>query len=305
MIGKRLGEEFESSCNGSWVAKKGGQAFVCACPKGLTRRACFGILESPLLSLRVLFFLTRQVQKLTRFFSDLQARATSEIAVASLRDLDNLYTVNCTQNFFFFHLNMLWSRHVKPSPAIGEKSERSEIRDIKVCTDWSFPEAVKCTIYDPLYKDGWIKRMQPKNMLRKNLPKALTAVLSPSRSANRALPGSSQEVAVGTAVAVEGGVANVTRMCGQPTPPLFFFWTIGVGTRPGREWVCSLTLTLKLQDISKGPRTHTFPFPIILFFFFLGCASPAPLQGGEGTSRGAQSMSRLSKAQFNQRLGWH
>ena len=35
----------------------------------------------------------------------------------------------------FFLLNMLWSRHVKPSPAIGEKSERSEIKDIKVCTD--------------------------------------------------------------------------------------------------------------------------------------------------------------------------
>ena len=32
------------------------------------------------------------------FFFDLQARATSEIAVASLRDLDNLYTVNCTRN---------------------------------------------------------------------------------------------------------------------------------------------------------------------------------------------------------------
>ena len=29
--------------------------------------------------------------------------------------------------------------------------------------------------------------------------------------------------------------------------------------------MCSLTLTLKLQDISKGPRTHTFPFPIIFF----------------------------------------
>ena len=33
---------------------------------------------------------------------------------------------------------MLWSRHVKPSPAIGEKSERSEIRDIKVCTSLQF-----------------------------------------------------------------------------------------------------------------------------------------------------------------------
>ena len=62
------------------------------------------------------------------------------------------------QQQLFFLLNMLWSRHVKPSPAIGEKSERSEIRDIKVCTDWSFPESVKCTIYDPLYKEGWIKK---------------------------------------------------------------------------------------------------------------------------------------------------
>ena len=54
----------------------------------------------------------------------------------------------------FFLLNMLWSRRVKPSPAIGEKSERSEIKDIKVCTDRSFPESVKCTIYNPLYKNG-------------------------------------------------------------------------------------------------------------------------------------------------------
>ena len=27
---------------------------------------------------------------------------------------------------------MLWSRHVKPSPAIGEKSERSEIKDVNM-----------------------------------------------------------------------------------------------------------------------------------------------------------------------------
>ena len=112
----------------------------------------------------------------------------SWLACTSHSGMHFLQTLVC-----FFLLNMLWSRHVKPSPAIGEKSERSEIRDIKVCTDWSFPESVKCTIYDPLYKDGWIKRMQPKNMLRKNLPKALTAVFSPSRSANRAPPGSSSK----------------------------------------------------------------------------------------------------------------
>ena len=35
----------------------------------------------------------------------------------------------------FFLLNMLWSRHVKPSPAKGEKSERSGIKDVKVCTN--------------------------------------------------------------------------------------------------------------------------------------------------------------------------
>ena len=37
-------------------------------------------------------------QAFSQFFFDLQARATSEIAVASLRDLDNLYTLNCTRN---------------------------------------------------------------------------------------------------------------------------------------------------------------------------------------------------------------
>ena len=149
-----------------------------------------------------------------------------------------------------------------------------------------------------------LKRMQTKNMLRKNLPKALTAVLSPSRSADRAPPGSSSR----------NGRSHRRRRseCNShvwPTyPPTFFFLFffldgIGVGTRPGREWVCSLTLTLKLQDISKGPRTHTFPFPI--FFVFFGCAPPAPPQGGEGTASGAQGMGKLSKAQFNQRQGWH
>ena len=70
-------------------------------------------------------------------------------------------------NFFF--LNMLWSRHVKPSPAIGEKSERSEIKDVKVCTVWTFPESVWCTIYDPLYKRGWIRTnyVMQRKVLRK------------------------------------------------------------------------------------------------------------------------------------------
>ena len=146
-----------------------------------------------------------------------------------------------------------------------------------------------------------LKRMQTKNMLRKNLPKALTAVLSPSRSANRAPPGSSSR----------NGRSHRRRRseCNSHVwssyPPFFFFDGIGVGTRLGREWVCSLTLTLKLQDISKGPRAHTFPLTIFFFFFFgfFSCAPPAPPQGGEGTASGAQGMSKLSKAQFNQRQG--
>ena len=56
-----------------------------------------------------------------------------------------------------------------------------------------------------------------------------------------------------------------------------------MGTRPGREWVCTLTLTLKLQDISKGPRTHTFPFPV--FFCVLWLRTPRPPQRGRGDSK--------------------
>ena len=57
MSGKRFGEEFESSCNGSSVAKKGGQAFVCACPKVvLPDVPIFGFSGSPLLSSYVIVF---------------------------------------------------------------------------------------------------------------------------------------------------------------------------------------------------------------------------------------------------------
>ena len=127
-----------------------------------------------------------------------------------------------------------------------------------------------------------LKRMQTKNMLRKNLPKALTAVLSPSRSANRAPPGSSSR----------NGRSHRKRRseCNSHVwstyPPTFFFFL-----RPGREWVCSLTLTLKLQDISKGPRTHTFPFPIFfIFFWVLWLRTPRPPPKGE---RGQQAEHRV------------
>ena len=146
-----------------------------------------------------------------------------------------------------------------------------------------------------------LKRMQTKNMLRKNLPKALTAVLSPSRSANRAPPGSSSR----------NGRSHRRRRseCNSHVwstyPPLFFFFLDGkgVGTRPGREWMCSLTLTRssKISQRVRG-RTH-FPSLFFFFFVFFGCAPPAPPQGGEGTASGAQGMGRLSKAQFNQRQG--
>ena len=139
-------------------------------------------------------------------------------------------------------------------------------------------------------------------MLRKNLPKALTAVLSPSRSANRAPLGSSSR----------HGRSHRRRRskCNSHVwssyPPFFFSDSIGVGTRPRREWVCSLTLTLKLQDISKGPRAHSFPLTFFIFFLFFFllffCCAPPP-QGGEGTASGAQGMSRLSIAQFNRHQG--
>ena len=122
--------------------------------------------------------------------------------------------------------------------------------------------------------------MQPKNMLRKNLPKALTAVLSPSRSANRAPPGSSSRN--GRSHRRRRSECNSHVWSTYPPTFFFFFFAIGVGTRPGREWVCSLTLTLKLQDISKGPRTHTFPFPI---FFFPLVAHPPPPPRGRGDSK--------------------
>ena len=60
---------------------------------------------------------------------------------------------------FFFLLKMLWSRHVKPSPAIGEKSERSEIKENKVCTVRTIPESGRCTLNDPLYIIAELERI--------------------------------------------------------------------------------------------------------------------------------------------------
>ena len=94
----------------------------------------------------------------------------------------------------FFLLNMLWSRHVKPSPAKGEKSERSGIKDVKACTNWTFPESAWCTINDPLYNKGRIRTnyvMQRDQELRKKPTKSTHRGLSPSRTAGRAPQGNS------------------------------------------------------------------------------------------------------------------
>ena len=64
-----------------------------------------------------------------------------------------------------------------------------------------------------------------------------------------------------------------------PLPFFFLFDIKGVGTRPRKEWVCSLTLTLKHQDGSKGLRAHSF----LLTFFFL-CHVPPP-RGREDSKR--------------------
>ena len=138
--------------------------------------------------------------------------------------------------------------------------------------------------------------MQPKNMLRKNLPKALTAVLSPSRSANRAQPGSSSR----------NGRSHRRRRseCNSHVwstyPPTFFFChRSGYETR--KRMGVLLNTDIEASRYLKGSEDAHISLPY--YFFFFGCAPPAPPQGGEGTASGAQGMSRLSKAQFNQRQG--
>ena len=111
-------------------------------------------------------------------------------------------------------------------------------------------------------------------MLRKNLPKALTAVLSPSRSANRAPLGST--VAVGTAVAIEGGVANVARMCGHPTPP--FFWQHRSGYETKKRMGVLLNTDIEAPRLKGSESTLISPH---FFFLFFGFAPPPPRGRGD------------------------
>ena len=66
-------------------------------------------------------------QLLFFFFKETDVICTTYSSARSLEKVTRKSQVN-----HFFLLNMLWSRHVKPSPAIGEKSERSEIKDVNM-----------------------------------------------------------------------------------------------------------------------------------------------------------------------------
>ena len=118
---------------------------------------------------------------------------------------------------------------------------------------------ILCTRESNLKRITWCKE----KCNAKNLPKALTAVLSPSRSANRARHGSSSRHGRSRR---RGGVAIAARVCSLSFPPLFFFFSInGVGTRPRKERVCSLTLTMRHQE-GKNPVAHKHPSPLVFFF---------------------------------------
>ena len=150
---------------------------------------------------------------------------------------------------------------------------------------------ILCTRESNLERITWCKE----KCYAKNLPKALTAVLSPSRSENRARHGNSSRHGRSRR---RGGVAIAARVCSLSFPPyFFFFWSInGVGTRPRKEWVCSLTLTMRHQE-GKDPVVHKHPSPLG-FFLFLP-------QGGEETASGAQGLSWLGTAHSIRHQGWH
>ena len=119
------------------------------------------------------------------------------------------------QRDLFFLLNMLWSRHVKPSSAKGEKRLK-RIKNSKVCTNWALPESASCTSLRIAVQTWKVELpLQRNTTLRKNLPETLNAVFSPSRSARRAPQGNSIWF---DHCRHWGGVAIVALVCN-----LFFF----------------------------------------------------------------------------------
>ena len=94
-----------------------------------------------------------------------------------------------------------------------------------------------------------------------------------------------QEVAVGAAVAIKGGVSNVTRMCGQPT----FFFFLG-RQRSGYE--TRKRIGVLLTTDSEAPRnlkgSEDAHISLHIFFFFfcgLWLRTPRPPPRGRGDSK--------------------
>ena len=119
------------------------------------------------------------------------------------------------ENFFFF------TQHAVVKARKAFFSERWEAtkadKKSKVCTDWALPESASCTSLR-IAVQSWKSELplQRNTTLRKNLPEALTAIFSPSRTASRAPQGSSIWF---DHCRHWGGVAIVALVCG-----LFFFF---------------------------------------------------------------------------------
>ena len=88
-----------------------------------------------------------------------------------------------TYHGFFFLLSLLWSRHVKPSPAIGEKSEDSDSRKPKMYNLFLSGNSIKYKLRSTVQR-GQINHefRDVVTSYAKNLPRALRK-LSSSRSA--------------------------------------------------------------------------------------------------------------------------
>ena len=161
---------------------------------------------------------------------------------------------------------MLWSRHVKPSSAKGEKRLKRKKIPKFVQTE-PFRSQHHVQLWGSLYRHERPNHaMQRNTALRKNLPETLTAVFSPSRTASRAPQGSSIWF---DHCRHWGGVAIVALVCS-----LFFFLERTTGTttndvvgratmeKSGQSPWCTH------QSIKKGKAKKIRQCTSILFFCF-------------------------------------
>ena len=131
---------------------------------------------------------------------------------------------------FFFLLNLLWSRHVKPSPAIGEKSEDSDSRKPKMYNLFLSGNRVKYKLRSTVQGSINHNVCEVVTNYAKNLPRALR-ILSTSWSARWARQRCSRRRSRSHPRGGVVVVACVERQFipSQPPSSLFFF---GGGRRP-------------------------------------------------------------------------